>query len=175
MIKKFTSNLLLTFILTLLFGIILVFETNEFLVTINYVIVAILSIIGVIEIISYIYSKGYKENEYYGLIMGVICIWLALLFYLYYTTIILFLPIVLSLYAFIIGIISIIKYINKKNIIYIITTILSFLIGISLMFTPYFTLDVYIKIAGVYIMYSSIIYILDLRRSKSDNKKRKDD
>ena len=65
MIKRMRNNLLLTFILTLLFGIILVFETREFLETINYVIVSILLIIGVIEIISYIYSKAYKENEYY--------------------------------------------------------------------------------------------------------------
>ena len=35
MIKRMRNNLLLTFILTLLFGIILVFETREFLDIIN--------------------------------------------------------------------------------------------------------------------------------------------
>ena len=170
MLKRMRNNLLLTFILTLLFGIILVFETNEFLMTINYVIVSILLIIGVIEIISYIYSKAYKENEYYGLIMGIICIWLAILFYLYYTTIILFLPIVLSLYAFIIGVITLIKFIERKTKLYLITSILSFVLGIALMFMPWFTIDVYFKIAGIYIIYTSVIYILEIRKIK----KRKD-
>ncbi len=170
MIKRMRNNLLLTFILTLLFGIILVFETREFLETINYVIVSILLIIGVIEIISYIYSKAYKENEYYGLILAIICIWLSLLFYLYYTTIILFLPIALSLYTFIIGVITLIKFIQRKNKLYIITSILSFLLGIALMFTPYFSLEVYFKITGIYIIYTSIIYILEIRKIKKEVK-----
>ena len=170
MIKRMRNNLLLTFILTLLFGIILVFETREFLETINYVIVSILLIIGVIEIISYIYSKAYKENEYYGLILAIICILLSLLFYLYYTTIILFLPIALSLYTFIIGVITLIKFIQRKNKLYIITSILSFLLGIALMFTPYFSLEVYFKITGIYIIYTSIIYILEIRKIKKEVK-----
>ena len=176
MIKKITNNLLVTFILTLLFGIILLFETNEFLVTINYVIVSILLIIGVIEIISYIYSKAYKENIYYGLVMGVICIWLALFFYLHYVNILLLLPIILSLYAFIVGLIAIIKFINIKSIVYIITAMLSFILGIALMFTPFFTLEIYIKVSGIYLIYSSIICLFEYIANKKTKKvKRKDD
>lgn len=166
MIKEVKRNLLLTFILTFVFGIILVFETKDFLVTINYVIVSVLAIIGVIELISYIFSKGYRDNNYYGLVMGVVCIWLALLMYMYYTTIILFLPIALSLYAFIIGVFTLIRFIDRKKIIYIVTSIISFILGVMLMFTPWFTIEVYFKVSGVYIIFTSIIYILELRKIK---------
>lgn len=161
---KNKKTLLVVFLLTIVLGLILVIETVDFLETINYVLVSIFAIIGVLEIIGYIFSKGYKEQEYFGLIMGVVFLWLAILFYLYYTTIILFLPIALSLYAFIIGTITLIKFIQDKNLLYVITSILSFIMGIMLMFMPWFTLSIYIKIAGVYMVYTSIVYLLELRK-----------
>lgn len=166
MIKELKRNLILTFILTLVFGLILVFQTREFLETINYVIVSVLAIIGVVQIIFYIFSKSYKEDEYYGLVMGVVCIWLALLFYMYYATIILFLPIALSLYAFIVGTITIIKFIKRKEILYIITSIISFILGILLILVPYFTIAMYTKVAGVYMIFTSIIYLLEIKKIK---------
>ena len=81
MLNYFKNNIMLTFIITMLFGLVLIFQTQEFLLTINYVIVAIFSIVGVVQIISYIFSKAYKNNSYYGLIMGVTCIWIAITFY----------------------------------------------------------------------------------------------
>ena len=161
---KNKKTLLVVFLLTIVLGLILVIETVDFLETINYVLVSIFAIIGVLEIINYIFSKGYKEQEYFGLIMGVVFLWLAILFYLFYTTIILFLPIALSLYAFIIGTITLIKFIQDKNLLYVITSILSFIMGIMLMFMPYFSLAIYVKMAGVYMIYTSIIYLLELRK-----------
>lgn len=170
MLKNIKNNLMLTFIITLLFGLILIFQTQEFLLTINYVIVAIFSIVGVIQIISYVFSKAYKNNSYYGLIMGVTCIWIALAFYQYYEVIIVFLPIVLSLYAFIMAALSLIKFIQNKNIGYLIVSIISFILGIMFMFTPLFTIDVYFKISGVYIVVTSILYMLEFRKIKKDVK-----
>lgn len=166
MIRNLLNNLIVTFILTILFGLILVFQTTEFLETINYVIVSIFLVVGVFLMISYIFSKSYKGRDYYGLIMSVICIWLALLFYMYYTTLILFLPICLSLYTFIIGTITLIKFIQEKKIIYIITSIISYILGIMLMFTPYFSITVYTKTAGVYMIFTSIIYLIEIAKIK---------
>lgn len=170
MLKNIKNNLMLTFIITLLFGLVLIFQTQEFLLTINYVIVAIFTIVGVIQIISYIFSKAYKNNSYYGLIMGVTCIWIALAFYQYYEVIIVFLPIVLSLYAFIMAALSLIKFIQNKNIGYLIVSIVSFILGIMFMFTPFFAIDVYFKISGIYIVITSILYMLEFRKFKKDVK-----
>ena len=170
MLKQITKNFILTFIITLLFGLILIFQTQEFLLTINYVIVTIFAIVGVIQIISYVFSKEYKSNSYYGLIIGVTCIWIALAFYQYYEVIIVFLPIVLSLYAFIIAALSIIKFIQNKNVGYLVISIISFILGIMFMFTPFFTIDVYFKVSGIYIVITSILYMLEFRKIGKENK-----
>ena len=164
MLKQLRKNVMLTFILALLFGLILIFQTQEFLLTINYVIVTIFAIVGVIQIISYIFSKGYEKNEYYGIIMGITCIWIAITFYQYYEAIIVFLPIVLSLYTFIMAALSLIKFIQNKNIGYLIISLISFILGIMLIFIPFFTVDIYFKISGLYIVITSILYMLEFRK-----------
>lgn len=175
MIKYLRKNLIITFILTLIFGFILVFQTQEFLLTINYVIVSIFAIIGLTRIISYIFSKAYKNNSYYGLIMGIICIWIALTFYLYYETIIIFLPIIISLYTFIIASLSLIRAIqnDKKSqkITYIITSIISIIFGIMLLFLPLFTIDIYLKISGIYIVITSVFYMIEFYKIGKEVKK----
>ena len=170
MIKNLEKNIMLTFIIALLFGLVLIFQTKEFLITINYVIVAIFAIIGAFQLISYFLSKAYKNNSYYGLIMGVTFIWLALAFYLYYEQIIEFLPIVLSLYAFIIAMLSLIKLIENKNIGYLIVSIISFILGIMFIFKPIFSIAIYFKISGVYIVVTSILYMLEFHKKKKEIK-----
>lgn len=170
MLNYFKNNIMLTFIITMLFGLVLIFQTQEFLLTINYVIVAIFSIVGVVQIISYIFSKAYKNNSYYGLIMGVTCIWIAITFYQYYEAIIIFLPVVLSLYTFIMAALFLIKFIQNKNIGYLIISIISFIFGIMLIFIPFFTIDIYFKIAGIYIVITSILYMLEFRKIRKEVK-----
>ena len=171
MLKHLQKNIILTFVLTLLLGLVLIFQTQQFLITINYVIVAILAIVGVVQIISYIFSKAYESNNYYGLIMGTISIWFALTFYIYYETIIIFLPVVLSLYTFIIAVLSLIRSIQNKKIWYIIISIISFIIGIMLLFLPFFSVDIYLKISGVYIVITSILYMFEFRKIAKEVKK----
>lgn len=170
MLNYFKNNIMLTFIITMLFGLVLIFQTQEFLLTINYVIVAIFSIVGVVQIISYIFSKAYKNNSYYGLIMGVTCIWIAITFYQYYEAIIIFLPVVLSLYTFIMAALFLIKFIQNKNIGYLIISIISFIFGIMLIFIPFFTIDIYFKISGIYIVITSILYMLEFRKIRKEVK-----
>lgn len=166
MLKNLKNNIMITFIITLLIGLVLIFQTQEFLITINYVIVAIFALVGVVQIISYIFSKAYKDNNYYGLIMGVICIWIALTFYIYYEVIIVFLPIVLSLYAFIMAVIALIDFIQNKKILSLITSIISFVLGVMFLFMPFFTISIYLKISGVYIVITSIMYMIGYKKAR---------
>ena len=157
-------SFLLAFILSIAIGCVLLFATDSFLLTINYLLVSIFAIIGVIEIISFLVSKSYKYDNYFNLIIGVVSIWLALFIYVYYTILLVFLPIMFSLYAFVMGTITLVKFFRDKEIknnwFYLIISLVSYLIGILLLFKPIFSIDIYLKVIGVYVIVSSILYLI---------------
>ena len=160
-------SLLLTSLLSLILGISLIVATEELLVSVNYILVCLFAIIGVIQIITFFINKSYKENQYSSLILGTIFIWLSIFIYVYYTMIIIILPIIFSLYSVIMGVILIIKYFNIKNIVgekykrYLFLSIISFLIGLFLIFRPQLTVFTYFKITGIYVIFISIAYFLE--------------
>ena len=98
-----------------------------------------------------------KNNS--DIILGVICIWIALFLYAYYAALVVMIPVVLSLYAVILGILSLLKYIDKKGKYYLVVSLFSFAIGIIMLIKPYFTIDIYLKILGIYLIISSSYYI----------------
>ena len=81
--------------------------------------------------------------------------------------ILLILPIIFSLYSFIMGIILIIKYFNLKNITkeknkhYLVLSIISFIIGLFLIFRPELSVYTYFKITGVYVIIVGISYFIE--------------
>jgi len=166
MIKESKGSILITFILTILFGLLLLFVPETLLKTINYLIVSIFLIIGVIELISFFMNKSYKYEIYNSLILGIVCIWISLFVYVYYGSLIVILPIILSLYAFVMGGITLTKYFQKKMIMYIVISILSFVMGVLLLFKPILTLTVYFQIAGAYLIITSIVFLVEWKKLK---------
>ncbi len=159
--KESSLSLILTSILSLILGIVLIVATEELLVSINYVLVCLFAIIGVIQVISFLTSKGYRTNNYNSLILGTIFIWLSLFIYVYYTMLIIILPVIFSLYAFIMGVLLLIKFFTKKDKKYIILSLLSFLLGIILIFRPELSIYTYFKITGTYVILVAIFYFLE--------------
>lgn len=160
-------SLLLTSFLSLILGISLIVATEDLLVSVNYVLVCIFAIIGVVQIINFFINKSYKENEYNSLLLGTIFIWLSIFIYVYYTMIIIILPIIFSLYSVIMGVILMIKHFNIKNLTgekykrYLTLSILSFIIGLFLIFRPQLTVYTYFKITGVYVIFVAVAYFLE--------------
>lgn len=177
--KKEESNLslLLTSFLSLVLGISLIIATEDLLVSVNYILVCIFTIIGVIQIISFFVNKNYKYNLYNKLILGTIFIWLAIFIYVYYTMIIIILPIIFSLYSVIMAVVLLIKYFNLKNETkikykrYIILSIISFVIGFFLIFRPKLSVYTYFKITGVYVIFIAISYFLEFISSVHSTKR----
>lgn len=164
MFKESKGSMFLTFLLSMLFGLLLLFVPEALLKTINYLIVSIFLIIGVIELISFFMSKSYKHEIYNSLIVGIICIWISLFVYVYYGSLIIILPVILSLYAFVIGGITLTKYLRKRDIMYIILSVLSFIMGILLLFKPILSLTLYFQIAGLYLIITSFIFLLEMKK-----------
>ena len=160
------KNYVIYFIISLTLGILLTFTTETFLSTVNYGLVSIFLIIGVIEIISFLINKNNSD-----VILGTICIWISLFLYAYYAALIVMIPVVLSLYAVILGIFALLKYMDKKGKFYLIMSLFSFIIGIIMLIKPYFTIDIYLKILGIYLILSSSYYIEEIFKSKRKEKK----
>lgn len=178
--KESKFNILLTGFLSLALGIILVVATEELLISVNYVLVCIFLITGIIQILSFFLNKDYKDGNYNSLLLGTVLVWLSLFVYIYYTMLIIILPIILSLYSVIMGVVLLIRYFNVKNIFkvkykrYLIMSILSFAISILLIIRPKWSIYTYFQMAGVYIIFLSFIYFLEfwtyLKKNKEDKK-----
>ena len=51
---------------------------------------------------------------------------------------------------------------------YLVISIISLIVGILLMFLPYFSIDIYLKISGVYIIITSIVYLKEIANIGKD-------
>jgi len=175
--RESNLNLFLTSILSMILGIILIVATEDILTVFNYIFVCIFGIIGVIQLIGFVLGKDYLENDYNRLILGIVFIWLAFIMYVYYMMIINILPIIFSLYLFIMGSFMIIRYFTEKKLLgigfkkYLILGIISIIVGIFLIFEPWFGVFTYLKITGVNVILISIIFLFEffdnLRKKKN--------
>jgi len=152
------------YLLGIVFGIILIFATQEFLSTINYLFVVIFSVIAVIKIISFVMDKDYERRNYSDLVMAVMSTWIAMFIYKYGSFLFLeLLPALVSLLLFVMAISSLTKYFSLKKTGNLIIGISSFLLGVLLIFLPGSIMDVFFKITGGYLL---LIMILDLIDNK---------
>ena len=165
--KKYNLSEGFYYILGLVLALVLIFATEELLSTVNYLFVVIFSIIAVIRIIGFIMDKEYLKRDYSGIIMGVMCLWLALFTFKYGQFLFLeLLPVLVSLLLFLMGISSIIKFFDKKITANAIVGVLSIILGIILIFVSKGMMYIFFKITGVYIF---IIIVLDLINYKKFN------
>ena len=165
--KVSNLNLFLISLLSLVLGIILIVATSDILTVFNYIFVCIFAICGVIWLISFFVSKDYVDYEYGNLILGIVFIWLSLVMYVYYTMIINILPIIFSLYLFIMGAFMIISYFTKKKsnikcLRYLIIGVISIVVGILLIFEPKLGVYTYLKITGVNIIVISLLFFFEI-------------
>lgn len=160
---------ILVSLLYFVLGVVLIAATDELIKTFNYILVSISAVIGVLQIINFLFNKKYKENDYNDLLIAVVFIWVSLILYVYYGFMINILPILFSLYLFVMSIDMISKYINTKNKKYIILFIISILIGLLLIFNPGSVILTYLKVTGVYLVIVSILNFMDLFKKKEVN------
>lgn len=156
------------YLLGLVIGIVLIFATEELLSTINYLFVVIFAIIAVVQLIGFIMDKKYISRDYSNLIIGIMCIWVAMFVFKYGSFLFLeMLPVLVSLLLFIMATSSITKYFDRKITGNLIVSIISIILGILLIFVPKSIMYTLFKVAGVYII---VMIILDFIDYKKNNK-----
>ena len=125
------------YLLGLVIGIVLIFATEELLSTINFLFVVIFAIIAVVQLIGFIMDKKYISRDYSSLIIGIMCIWVAMFVFKYGSFLFLeMLPVLVSLLLFIMATSSITKYFDRKITGNLIVSIISIILGILLIFVP---------------------------------------
>ena len=156
------------YLLGLVIGIVLIFATEELLSTINYLFVVIFAIIAVVQLIGFIMDKKYISRDYSSLIIGIMCIWVAMFVFKYGSFLFLeMLPVLVSLLLFIMATSSITKYFDRKITGNLIVSIISIILGILFIFVPKSIMYTLFKVVGVYII---VMIILDFIDYKKNNK-----
>lgn len=162
------------YLLGLVIGIVLIFATEELLSTINYLFVVIFAIIAVVQLIGFIMDKKYISRDYSNLIIGIMCIWVAMFVFKYGSFLFLeMLPVLVSLLLFIMATSSITKYFDRKITKYfdrkitgnLIVSIISIILGILLIFVPKSVMYTLFKVVGVYIIVMIILDFIDYRKN----------
>lgn len=158
------------YILGLVLALVLIFATDELLSTVNYLFVVIFSIIAVIRVINFIMDKEYLKKDYSGIIMGIMCLWLALFTFKYGQFLFLeLLPVLVSLLLFFMGISSLIKYFYRKVTANMIVSIVSIILGIILIFVSKSAMYIFFKIVGIYIFVMVILDFINYKKIKDSN------
>lgn len=145
-------------VLYFVLGVLFICTTEQLITTFNYILVCVCGIIGIIQVLSYIFSK---EKKQLNLIIGVIFIWASLLLYVYYGYNIL--SILFSLYLFImaVNLFQKIKEENNNKWINIIFAIGAIITGVLLIFNAQSTVFTYLKITGVYLIIVAIYPLIE--------------
>lgn len=169
--NRITVNNLMYSLLFLVFGIILLTSTENLISLASKVVGVILSIIGIIKIIVYIYMKGklgkYSIND---LIFGLLMLCGGILTFLYSDVLSFTIRIIMGFWILFSGINRIVLAISIKKIdntgfkVYLITSLLMLLLGIVLL------TGLFDRIIGIFIIGYAIIEIINYIYSNSRNK-----
>ncbi len=155
------------YLLGIVMGVILIFATEEFLSTINYLFVVIFAVISVIKMINFIMEKEYIKKNYGDMIMSLMSAWLAIFVFKYGQYIFLeMVPVLVSLLLFTMAISSLTKYFDHKKKGNLVMGIVSLIFGVLLITLPGNIMYILFKITGVYLL---ITIILDLIEYKSNS------
>lgn len=163
--EKSLSSVLIC-LLYFVLGVIFIACTDELLTTFNYILVSLCAIIGVLQILSFFLGKKYKDGSMSDILIGVVFIWVSLVLYVYYRIMINILPILFSLYLFIMAVDMFNKYVISKNDInikrgkYLFLGIVAIGIGLLLIFNPGSVIYTYLKITGVYLILVAVLYFI---------------
>lgn len=165
--KEGNLSIILMGILYFVLGIVFIAATEELLKTFNYILVCICAIIGVVQIIMFLMGRRYKENHYTEMLVGVVFIWVSLILYVYYGFMINILPILFSLYLFVMAVEFLFRYIQYREMKvvhrnkYLLLSLIAIGVGLLLIFNPGSVIFMYLKITGVFLIVVSFLYFIE--------------
>lgn len=171
--KQMDLSVILVNVLYLILGIVFLAATEELIKTFNYILVCICAFIGVVQLIHFFVNKKYKQDNYTDLIIASVFIWVSLILYVYYGFMINILPILFSLYLFIMASDMFVKFIQLKGVVnihrrkYLVLGIIAIVVSLLLIFNPGSVIYTYLKVTGVYLIVVSILSFMEYFKKES--------
>lgn len=155
------------YILGLVIGLVLIFATSELLSTINYLFVVIFAIVAVVQLVSFIMDREYESRNYSGMIISIMCMWMAMFIYKYGDFLFLeMLPVLVSLLLFIMATSSFTKYFDYRLTGNLVVSIISIVLGVLLIFVPKGVVYILFKITGIYILIMLLLDFIDYKKKR---------
>lgn len=165
MSRIFKSSIMMSIVLMVL-GILLIFHSEATIISISYIIGAILIAIGVLAILKYVKNSNKPKNESIDIVYGVIAIILGIVIIKHPTSIASFIPLIIGL-GIIINSATKLQYAfelrKKSNKIWKSTMIISgisMFCGVILLFNPFEGAVILTKIIGGLILLYAILDIV---------------
>lgn len=166
--KRFEIGEGFYYLLGIVLSLVLVFATEELLSTINYLFVVIFAIIAIVQIINFIMDKEYLTRNYAGMVISVMCAWMAMFIYKYGDFFFLeMLPVLVSLLLFIMATSSFTKYFDYKITGNLVVSIISIILGVFLIFVPDSIMYILFKITGIYIFVMVMLDFIDYKKKRN--------
>ena len=166
--KRFEISEGFYYLLGIVLSLVLIFATNEFLSTINYLFVVIFAIISIVQIINFIMDKEYLTRNYSSMIISVMCSWMAMFIYKYGDFLFLeMLPVLVSLLLFIMATSSFTKYFDRKLTGNLIVSVISIILGVLLIFVSKSIMYILFKITGIYIFVMILLDFIDYKKKRN--------
>jgi len=163
--KLFKSSIMMSLVLMIL-GILLIFHSEATIISISYIIGAILIAIGVLAILKFIKNSNKRSSESLDIVYGIIAIVLGIVVITHPTSIASFIPLVIGI-GIIINSATKLQYAielkNQNNKIWkstMIISIISTICGVILLFNPFKGAVILTKIIGVLILLYAILDIV---------------
>lgn len=165
--RKFQISDGFYYLLGIVLSLVLVFATKELLSTINYLFVVIFAIISIVQLINFFMDKEYLTRNYSGMVISVMCAWMAMFIYRYGDFLFLeMLPVLVSLLLFIMATSSFTKYFDYRITGNLVVSIISIILGVFLIFISRDIMYILFRITGVYIFVIVMLDFIDYKKKK---------
>lgn len=174
LLNKFLKSSIITSIVLIVLGILLFFESEATIVTISYIIGAILIAIGVIAFISYVQKSEAISTGQLDIAYGIVSIVLGIIVIIYPHAIASIIPIVLGIGIIISSAIKLqysFELKNNDNDLWkatMIISIVSTICGIVLLFNPFKGAVILTKVIGIFIIVYAVLDIVSTMAIKKN-------
>ena len=174
-IKKILWPSLVSSLVILILGFLLVFQSEVTLMTISYIIGAILFAIGIIAMIRFFTNKSEDSFSQLNIVYGIICILAGIFFVKEPKMIGSIIPVVLGIGIIINSSIKVQQALVLKNVknkywtISLVISLLSLVCGVVLLFNPFSGAVVLTKIIGIFLILYAVLDLVNTFLLKKSN------
>lgn len=164
--KRCEKSMLVSTIITLVLGIVLIFKPGESLKIITGIIACFFLLIGIVQFVDYFKQNKMEKMTSYSLILGIILCGIGIFLFINIDSLVNFITTIIGLSLIVKSLFKLqfafnIKDISNKWFYNLIIGLLGMALGILLIFNPFKSAEMFLRIVGGLLVIGSIIEIVE--------------